>query len=112
MNATHSTERPAMAQEPDAHAHAEGGYRIYWRTWLWLLVITLLEVGAASTGLSRPLMIGVLVLLSVMKGALIMAYFMHLRFERLHFVYAVLSPLIFVLILLAGVAPDALGRLG
>ncbi len=112
MNATHSNGRAMTAQEHDARAHAQGGYGMYWRTWVWLLVITLLEVGAASTGLPRPLMIGVLVVLSLMKAALIMAYFMHLRFERLQFVYAVLSPLIFVLILLAGVAPDALGRLG
>lgn len=88
------------------------GYGLYWRTWLWLFVITVLEVGAAVSSLPRALMATVLVVLAIMKAALIMAHFMHLRFERLSFVYAVLSPLIFLLILFGGVASDALGHLG
>lgn len=108
MNPTHVANQQEGLSHPVEHGT---GYGLYWRTWLWLLVITLLELGAVSVALPRAVLVGVLVLLSVMKAVLIMAHFMHLRFERLSFVYAVLTPLIFVLILFAGVVPDAVARL-
>jgi cytochrome c oxidase subunit IV len=43
-----------------------------------------------------------------MKAGLIAAYFMHLRFEKLNLIYAVLAPLILLVALVAGVLPDAL----
>lgn len=108
----HSTNAATQQEGLRQQAEHGSGYGLYWRTWLWLLVITLLELGAVAVALPRVVLVAVLLVLSVMKAALIMAHFMHLRFERLSFVYAVLSPLIFALILFGGIAPDALARLG
>ena len=108
MNSTQTVNHDERVAQQAEHGT---GYALYWRTWLWLLIITLLEIGAASIGLPRSVLVPVLVVLSLMKAVLIMAHFMHLRFERLSFVYAVVTPLIFVLILFAGVVPDALARL-
>ncbi|MBE3597752.1 MAG: cytochrome C oxidase subunit IV family protein [Limnochordaceae bacterium] len=83
---------------------------MYVRTWVWLLVFTLLELGAATVALPRAVTVTLLVALALMKGSLIVAYFMHLRFERLQFVYAVLSPFIFTIILFGAIAPDAIFR--
>ncbi|MEW6049290.1 MAG: cytochrome C oxidase subunit IV family protein [Bacillota bacterium] len=96
------------SQDQATHGTA---YGLYVRTWVWLLLITLLELGVVSVSLPRVLVVTLLVVLAMMKGALIMAYFMHLRFERLSFVYVVLSPLIFTVILFGAIAPDALNRI-
>ena len=88
-----------------------GGYKIYADTWFWLLVITVLEVGVVLVHVPKVLLAVLLVVMALMKAALIMAYFMHLRYERLSFVYVVLTPLILGVILFFALVPDALGTL-
>ena len=65
------------------HTHAETAIRLYLGVWAALLVMTGIEVYLAYIQLAVVLMIVLLMGLSVIKAALIMAYFMHLRFERL-----------------------------
>jgi cytochrome c oxidase subunit 4 len=40
------------------------------------------------------------------ESSLIMAFFMHLRFERLSLVYAIVAPLILLIAMIAGLVPD------
>ncbi|MGH2372042.1 MAG: cytochrome C oxidase subunit IV family protein, partial [bacterium] len=61
----------------------EGGYRSYLVTWFWLLVITVLEVAIVLVRVPKVLLAISLTTLALMKAALIMGYFMHLRYERL-----------------------------
>ena len=95
------------------HAMSEGahpgGYRVYGVVWFWLLVITLLELGAVLAHLPRGLLIGLLLTMALMKAALIIAYFMHLRYEKLSLVYAVVTPMFFLaIVIFAFMGPDAL----
>ena len=83
-------------------------YRTYVVTWFWLLIITGLEIGVVYVRLARGLLITALMVLALMKAALIVAYFMHLRYERLNMVFAIIAPLILILVLFAGIAPDAI----
>jgi cytochrome c oxidase subunit 4 len=91
---------------------AEGhhrGYRIYAVTWGWLLVITLLEVAIVLVRVPRAVLVSSLVILALMKAALIMAYFMHLAYERLALVYAVVVPMVVLaVVMFAFIGPDAL----
>lgn len=66
----------------NAEAHA-GTTRLYIGVWVALLVLTGIEVWLGYIHLPVNLMLTLLMGLSVIKAALIMAYFMHLRFERL-----------------------------
>jgi cytochrome c oxidase subunit 4 len=85
------------------------GYRTYWVTWFWLLVITVLEVAIVLVRVPRTLLAISLLTLALMKAALIMAYFMHLKYERLSLVYTVVVPMIALAVVLFGfVGPDAL----
>jgi cytochrome c oxidase subunit 4 len=95
---------------PAGGGHA-GGYRIYVMTWVWLLVITLLEVGVVFVRMPRWTMTGLLVVMATMKAALIVAYFMHLRLERLSFVYTVLVPMLLGVILFFALIPDGVNVL-
>jgi len=87
----------------------EGGYRIYAVTWFWLLAITILELAVVLLGVPKILLATTLVVMALLKAALIVAYFMHLRYEKLSLVYAVVVPMFFLaIILFSGVGPDAL----
>ena len=89
-------------------AHA-GGYKVYLTTWIWLLVITMLEIGIVLVRVPKTLLVISLIILALMKAALIMAYFMHLRYERLNLIYAVVTPMFFLaIVLFSMLGPDAL----
>lgn len=83
-----------------AQAQAATGSRLYAWTWFWLLAITGVEVFLAYIHLPVNLMIVLLMGLSVIKAALIMAYFMHLRFERLSLVLTLVPALVLCICLI------------
>jgi len=106
----HGQEGTARTGSP-AGSHA-GGYRIYAVTWGWLLAITLLELAVVFLGIPKVLLAITLIVMAVLKAGLIMAYFMHLRYEKLSLVYAVVVPMFFLaIVLFSGVGPDALSVL-
>ncbi len=90
----------------DEAQHASG-YKVYAVTWFWLLILTLLELGIVLAHVVKVLLVISLVILALMKATLIVAYFMHLRYERLSLVYAVVVPLLLGVVLFFGLAPDA-----
>lgn len=102
-------------QEHTGHAAGpahEGGYRIYAVTWFWLLAITVLELGVVLLGVPKILLATTLIAMAILKAALIMAYFMHLRYEKLSLIYAIVVPMFFLaIVLFSGVGPDALSVL-
>jgi cytochrome c oxidase subunit 4 len=99
-----------------ASGFAEGveadGYRIYGVVWFWLLVLTLLELGAVLVHIPRGLLVSLLLIMALMKAAMIIAYFMHLRYEKLSLVYAVVTPMFFLaIVIFAFMGPDAVSVL-
>ncbi|MCC6367317.1 MAG: cytochrome C oxidase subunit IV family protein [Bryobacterales bacterium] len=75
--------------------------------WTALLGFTLVEVGLAYPRLSAVLFLILLLVLSIGKSAMIIGFFMHLKFERRVLTLALFPLLIvFVLVLLA-LLPDA-----
>jgi caa(3)-type oxidase subunit IV len=65
----------------DTAAHDEGKGQYLW-VWLALLILTAVEVMLAYRQVFQPLrMLEVLMILSVIKSALIIGYFMHLKYE-------------------------------
>ena len=63
--------------------HGTHSNRLYLTVWSGLLVLTIAEVILAYMALSVGLMLTLLISFSLLKTALIVAYFMHLRFEKL-----------------------------
>jgi len=75
--------------------------------WVWLLVLTGIEVFLAYIQLSLTLMLVLLMGLSLVKAALIMAYFMHLRFEKRTLVLTLIPALLVVASTLSVFFPDS-----
>lgn len=98
MTSWQSAERGAVA----------AGYSLYWRTWVWLLGVTILEVGVVYLPVPRGYMILGVVLLALVKASLIVSNFMHLKLERRTLAYVLAVPLFFLVALFSFVWPDAL----
>ena len=80
--------------------HAEHGTRLYLIVWFWLLALTAVEVFLAYEHLPLQTMLVLLMALSLVKAALIIAYFMHLRFEKRSLALTLMPPLVICIILL------------
>ena len=66
----------------DAAIHSDSKGKYFW-VWGALLVLTAIEVVLGYRQVFEPVhMLEVLIILSVIKSALIIGYFMHLKFER------------------------------
>src|SRR5215469_4732784 len=63
--------------------HDVGSNKLFVGVWVALLALTAFEVFLAYLRLPSVIMLTILVGLSLIKAALIVSYFMHLRFERL-----------------------------
>ena len=81
------------AHAVEAHAGASVGTNI--AIWIGLVAITFLEVFLAYKDLEPRLMLTILVILSVVKAAMIMSYFMHLKFEKFSLVLWLVPSMIF-----------------
>ena len=83
----------AHAHAEEAHAGASVGLNI--AIWIGLVAITGLEVFLAYEELQPSVMLTVLVVLSLVKAAMIMAFFMHLKYEKFSLVLLLVPAMIF-----------------
>jgi caa(3)-type oxidase subunit IV len=90
------------------HSRGEHHGPSYMAVWIYLLALTAVEVVLAYVHLfSTGTMLLILMALSVVKAALIVAYFMHLRTERMSLVLSLMPAVIFVICLLFIFFPDS-----
>ena len=82
--------------------------RTYLIVWSGLLVLTILEVILAYTSLGVTVMLVTLLLLSFVKTGLIVAYFMHMKFERRSLFWALIPATVFCIALLSMFFVDSL----
>jgi cytochrome c oxidase subunit 4 len=81
---------------------------IIFTVWGSLLAMTAVEVFLAYENLALKLMFSLLIGISVLKASLIVAYFMHLRYERRGMIWTLVPAFVFVLIMMFGIFPDSL----
>jgi cytochrome c oxidase subunit 4 len=95
-----------MAHEATA-THDHGKAQYFW-VWGALLAITAIEIFLAYEQVFDPLnMLLVLLMLSVVKAALIIAYFMHLKFEIARMKVTLMAALVICLTLMCVFFADA-----
>ena len=88
--------------------HFEGTNKLFLTVWGWLLLLTGIEVFLGYIHINLHLMLTILVGLSLIKAALIVAYFMHLRFERLSLFLTLIPMLVICICLFLIFFPDGL----
>lgn len=95
---------PALESEEGHHGGSNRENIIIWGG---LLALTGVEVVLAYIHLNPALMLIILMLLSVVKAAMIVAYFMHLKFERFSLVMTIVPTLIVLFLLFGIFFPDS-----
>ena len=89
--------------------HHGGTTKLFTMVWLYLLVLTGIEIFLAYERLAVVLMLVLLIGLSLVKSALIVAYFMHQRFERLGVFLLLIPAMVFcICMMLIWFFPDSL----
>ena len=78
------------------------------KVWIALLVMTAVEVFLAYEQLPVLLMLISFLGLSIVKAALIIAYFMHLKFERFSLFLTLFPMLIFCILMMFVFMPDSM----
>lgn len=86
--------------EPVEEVHFAGSNRLFMMVWLWLLVLTGFEVFLGYVQLPVIYMLVILMGASIIKAALIVAYFMHLRFERLNLILTIVPAVVICICLM------------
>ena len=87
--------------------HFAGSNKLFISIWVWLLGLTLVEIGLAYKPMPLHYMLTILMGLSIIKAALIVAYFMHLKFERLSLILTIVPMLVICICLLFVFFPDS-----
>jgi cytochrome c oxidase subunit IV len=93
--------------EPAEIVHFAGTNRLFLSVWLWLLLLTGFEVFLGYVQLPVIYMLVILMGASIVKAALIVAYFMHLRFERLTLILTIVPAVVICICLFMVFFPDS-----
>jgi cytochrome c oxidase subunit 4 len=96
-----------MSAHTEEMPHAGASIATFGKVWVMLLVLTGVEVLLAYEQVPTLIMLTVLVGLSVIKAAMIIAYFMHLKFERFSLFLTLFPMLIFCIVLMLIFLGDA-----
>jgi len=89
----HASTQVVGAEEGQQHP-----IRIYLVVWGWLFILLACSYLVDFFHLQGPLRWSLILLFMMLKAALIVAVFMHMRWERLALVYAIVLPPLLVLI--------------
>jgi cytochrome c oxidase subunit 4 len=102
-----------MSGHNDAAAvHEAGSAKLFCWVWVALLALTFVEVFLAYERVPVNIMLTILLGLSLVKSALIIAYFMHLRFERLGLFLLLVPAMVFcICMMLIVFFPDSVRML-
>ena len=96
----------AAVEAEAGHGEHGGSNRENIIVWGALLALTAIEVFLAYIQLNVTLMLIILMGASIMKAALIVAYFMHLKFERLSLILTIVPTIVVLLCLFSILFPD------
>lgn len=89
------------------HAHVASSKKVFLFVWFWLLTLTGIEVVLAYQRLGVKMMLILLMGLSIVKASLIIAYFMHLRYEKRSLALTLMPALAFILCMFFLFFPDS-----
>jgi cytochrome c oxidase subunit IV len=88
----------AAAGAAHSESHQQHPLRIYLVVWAWLFVLSACSYFVDYIGLQGYLRWSLILIFMMLKAGLIVAIFMHMRWERLALSYAIIIPPVLVLV--------------
>jgi cytochrome c oxidase subunit IV len=83
-----------------SEGHQVGSSKLFFTVWVVLALVTGIEVYLGYLQLQPAVMLSVLVALSIFKVGLIVAYFMHLKYERFSMTLTLIPATIFCIMMM------------
>lgn len=85
-----------------SHEHTSSfNVKDIWRVFFVLLAITVVEfiiaLAVPESFMAKGIKNWLYIILTIMKAFYIVAYFMHLKFEKINLIYSILLPTVFIL---------------
>ena len=113
VNRSHETDAtpgaPAVGGGADEPGHGMAhvlSVRLLVAVWAALMVLTLLTVAATHLDLGASTNLGIAMAIATVKASLVMAFFMHLLFDRRFNLLVFLSGVLFVVLLISSLVTD------
>jgi cytochrome c oxidase subunit 4 len=100
-----------MSEHAETAEHVGGTTQSFIYIWIALLVMTGVEIFLAYEQVPTLIMLTALLGLSIVKAALIIAYFMHLKFEKMSLFLTLFPMLVLCIILMLIFMPDSMRAL-
>jgi cytochrome c oxidase subunit IV len=100
-----------MSEHAETPEHVGGTTQSFVYIWIALLVMTGVEIFLAYEQVPTLIMLTSLLGLSIVKAALIIAYFMHLKFEKMSLFLTLFPMLVLCIILMLIFMPDSMRAL-
>ncbi|NUS71410.1 MAG: cytochrome C oxidase subunit IV [Ensifer adhaerens] len=97
----HTHAAPAAKAEGHAQTHQQHPIGLYLVVWLLLFVLSTFSYLVDYVGLQGYIRWSLILIFMVLKAGLIVAIFMHMAWERLALIYAILLPPLLVLVFVA-----------
>jgi cytochrome c oxidase subunit IV len=102
--------QPEVHSEAQTEIHLEGQQHpiaMYLKIWAWLFVLSAASYAVDYFGAESYLRWFLILLFMILKSGLIVAVFMHMMWERLALMYAILLPPVLVLVFVFLMAHEA-----
>jgi cytochrome c oxidase subunit IV len=111
MDAAHtptgtSASASASASAPEAHGHQKHPIGLYLKIWLLLFVLSAFSYMVDYFHLQGLLRWGLILIFMMLKAGLIVAIFMHMAWERMALICAILLPPLALLVLVGLMASE------
>ena len=84
-----------------AEVHQEHPIKLYLVVWAWLFILSACSYMVDYLGIHGYLRWSLILIFMILKAGLIVAVFMHMAWERLALMYAIILPPVFVLVFVA-----------
>jgi caa(3)-type oxidase subunit IV len=91
----------------DTTSTQQPGMRLYVMVWIGLVLIVAVEVALTLAHLPTGSLLAALLSLAVIEAGLGVMYFMHLKYERRALFWSLIPMLVFVLVMMNHLWPDA-----
>ena len=98
LHDVHAHDAPSSAVTTHADTHQEHPIKLYLVVWAWLFILSACSYMVDYVGLHGYLRWSLILLFMMLKAGLIVAFFMHMAWERLALTYAIILPPVLVLV--------------
>jgi cytochrome c oxidase subunit IV len=97
----HDAHAAATSATAQSDSHQQHPLKIYLVVWAWLFVLSACSYIVDYVGLQGYLRWSLILIFMMLKAGLIVAVFMHMKWERLALSYAIIIPPVLVLVFVA-----------